>query len=240
MAGGPSRVFTRKALEDETFIRKPTNLCKSIVGTDPSQWLSHLNESTKVYWFGWEYENEIKRFTLRQNKSCSFENMVFSFFQRFRPDCKNESSGTTDREKKVIVSVWTEVAIIVKLLLNLWEVIITFVLIRKFKLIWVMQLLREEWRKGNKTRCVEITYKKYSMLLRCGSVSVGVSIKLMHQSKIIYEKTLSANALWAKNKSCKEILLGNSLDGFNVILKFPNNCDVLSQTFLHFPKNRTQ
>ena len=29
--GGPSIVFTRKAVVDETFIRKTTNLCKSIV-----------------------------------------------------------------------------------------------------------------------------------------------------------------------------------------------------------------
>ena len=32
VVGGPSIVFTRKAVVDETFIRKSTNLCKSIVG----------------------------------------------------------------------------------------------------------------------------------------------------------------------------------------------------------------
>ena len=41
MAGGPSIVFTRKALVDETFIRKSTNLCKSIVGIAASQLYSH-------------------------------------------------------------------------------------------------------------------------------------------------------------------------------------------------------
>ena len=34
--GGPSIVFTRKAAVDETFIRKSTNLGKSIVGIDAS------------------------------------------------------------------------------------------------------------------------------------------------------------------------------------------------------------
>ena len=34
MVGGPSIVFTRKAVVDETFIRKSTNLCISIVGID--------------------------------------------------------------------------------------------------------------------------------------------------------------------------------------------------------------
>ena len=37
VAGGPSVVFTRKAVVDETFIRKSTNICKSIVGIDASQ-----------------------------------------------------------------------------------------------------------------------------------------------------------------------------------------------------------
>ena len=37
VVGGPSIVFTRKAVVDETFIRKSTNLCNSIVGIDASQ-----------------------------------------------------------------------------------------------------------------------------------------------------------------------------------------------------------
>ena len=36
VVGGPSIVFTRKAVVDETFIRKSTNICKSIVGIDAS------------------------------------------------------------------------------------------------------------------------------------------------------------------------------------------------------------
>ena len=37
MVGAPSIVFTRKAVVDENFIRKSSNLCKSIVGIDASQ-----------------------------------------------------------------------------------------------------------------------------------------------------------------------------------------------------------
>ena len=37
MVGGPSIVFTRKAVVDETFIRKSSNLCKSIVCIDATQ-----------------------------------------------------------------------------------------------------------------------------------------------------------------------------------------------------------
>ena len=35
--GGPSIIFTRKAVVDETFIRKSTNICKTIVGIVASQ-----------------------------------------------------------------------------------------------------------------------------------------------------------------------------------------------------------
>ena len=34
---GPSLVITRKAVVQETLIRKPTNICKSVVGIDASQ-----------------------------------------------------------------------------------------------------------------------------------------------------------------------------------------------------------
>ena len=37
IVGGPSIVFTRKAVVDETSIRKSPNLCKSIVGIDANQ-----------------------------------------------------------------------------------------------------------------------------------------------------------------------------------------------------------
>ena len=37
VVGGPSIVFTRKAVVDETFLRKSTNICKYIVGIDARQ-----------------------------------------------------------------------------------------------------------------------------------------------------------------------------------------------------------
>ena len=36
VVGGPSIVFTRKAVFDDTFIRKSTIICKSVVGIDAS------------------------------------------------------------------------------------------------------------------------------------------------------------------------------------------------------------
>ena len=103
MVGGSSIVFTRKPVVDETFIRKSSNLCKSIVGIDASQLYPYTMcqpKPTGLY-TRWEYVSESKRFTARQNKSRSFENIVPSFFQQSRPECKIESNVTTGRQKKI-------------------------------------------------------------------------------------------------------------------------------------------
>ena len=49
----------------------------------------------------WNYDSESQKFMPRQNKTCSFENMVLSYFQRFRPECRMESNVTTGRQKKI-------------------------------------------------------------------------------------------------------------------------------------------
>ena len=107
MVGGPSIVFTRKAVVDETFIRKSSNLCKSIVGIDASQLYpySMCQPMPTGLYTRWEYDSGTKRFTARQNKSRSVENMVLSYFQQSRPDCKTQSNVTTSRQKKMIASV---------------------------------------------------------------------------------------------------------------------------------------
>ena len=96
-------VFTRKAVVDETFLSKSSNLRKAIVGIDASELYSYSMSQpmpTGLY-TRWEYDSETKRFTARQNKSRSFENMVLSYFQQSRPDCKIESNVTTGRQKKI-------------------------------------------------------------------------------------------------------------------------------------------
>ena len=102
IVGGPFIVFTRKAVVDETFIRKSTNLNKSIVGIDASQLYTYSMcqpMMTSLY-TRWDFDSETSRFIPRQNKARSFENMVMSYFQRTRPECKIESYFTTSRQKK--------------------------------------------------------------------------------------------------------------------------------------------
>ena len=82
MVGAPSIVFTRKAVVDETFIRKSSNLFKSIVGIDASQLYpySMCQPMPTGLYTRCEYDSETKRFTARQNKSPSFEKMILSYF----------------------------------------------------------------------------------------------------------------------------------------------------------------
>ena len=83
---GPNIVLMRKAVVDKTFIRKSTNLCKTI-GIDASQLYPYsmcqpmpTGLYTHLY-----HDTETGRFIPRQNKTRSFENMVKSSFQRTRP-----------------------------------------------------------------------------------------------------------------------------------------------------------
>ena len=100
---GQSVVFTRKAVVDETSIRKSASICNSIVGIDASELYPYsicqpmpTGLSTR-----WEFDSETSRFTPRQNKTRSFENMIMSYFQRGRPECEIESFFTTGRQKKI-------------------------------------------------------------------------------------------------------------------------------------------
>ena len=100
---GPSVVFTRKAVVDETFNRNSGNNCKSIVGIDASQLYpySMCQPMPTGLYTRWEYDTESNRFKPQQNKSRNFGNMVMSYFQRHRPDCKIESFYTTATQEKI-------------------------------------------------------------------------------------------------------------------------------------------
>ena len=102
MVGGPTIVFTHKAVVDKPFIRKWTNLCKSVVGIDASQlYLYSICQTmpTGLY-TRWDLDTETGRIIPRQNDTRSFENIVMSCFQRTRRRCKIESFYTTCRQKK--------------------------------------------------------------------------------------------------------------------------------------------
>ena len=101
--GGPSIVFTRKAVADETFIRKTTNFCKSFVRIDASQLYPYAvcQPMPTGLHPPWNFDSETTRFIRRQNQTRSFENMVMSYLQRTRPECETQSFFTTGKQKKI-------------------------------------------------------------------------------------------------------------------------------------------
>ena len=103
MTGGPSIVFTRKAVANETFIRKSKNLCKSIVGIDACQLYpySMCQDMPTGLYTRWDYDEETQKFKATQNRVRTFENMVMSYFQATRTECKIESYYTTGKQNKI-------------------------------------------------------------------------------------------------------------------------------------------
>ena len=135
MTGGPSIVFTRKAVANETFIRKLNTLCKSIVGFVASQLYPYsiCQDMPTGLYTRWNYDEETQKFKAGQNRDRTFENMVMSYFQATRPECKIETYYNTGKQKKkLIASVLMVIATIARLSsLKQWVVISILVLVKK-------------------------------------------------------------------------------------------------------------
>ena len=85
----------------------------------------------------WNYDSEFQKFMPRQNKTRSFENMVLSYFQQTRPECRIENKVTTGRQKKIDCSVLMELVTIATLSLKQWVVIFTTVHVKKLACHWL-------------------------------------------------------------------------------------------------------
>ena len=75
VVGGPSKVFKRKTVADETHIRKSKNVCKSIVQKDASQLQPYSVSQPKTtgLYTRYQFDADFKRFQPRQNKFRRFE-----------------------------------------------------------------------------------------------------------------------------------------------------------------------
>ena len=133
MVGGPSIVFTRKAVVDETFNRDSSNFCKSDVRKDATQlYLFIMCQAMPAgLYVTWELDSNSGLFKPRQNKTRSFENMVTSFFQRVRPQCKVESFYTTSTQKKMMHSVLIAFLDTATLCLKPWDANISIAFVKK-------------------------------------------------------------------------------------------------------------
>ena len=78
--GGPSIVFTRKAVEDQIKIRNSENISKSIVVIDARQLypFSLCQEMPTGFYTRWELGSDLQKFKTRQNRSRKWEYKVMS------------------------------------------------------------------------------------------------------------------------------------------------------------------
>ena len=90
MTGVSSTVFTRKAVVDETYIRNSSNVCKLIIVINSSQLypFSMCQDMPTGLYTRWDFDTELQKFKARHNRPRNFENMVMSFYQKLRPECK--------------------------------------------------------------------------------------------------------------------------------------------------------
>ena len=192
VVGRPSIVYTRKAFVDETFIRKSTNLCKSIVGFDASQLYpySMCQPMPTGLYTRWDLDSETSRFTPRQNRTRSFENMVMSYFQRTRPECEIESFLTTGRQKKLNASVLMAFFLIATLYLKPLVAFITSVLVKSCVLLSLKRIFNVVARRESAMHWDDTIYKrKASRLLKWGSANGGDCKKQPILLNNISEKT---------------------------------------------------
>ena len=79
----------------------------------------------------WEFDTEMQKFKARHNRTRNFENMVMSFYQESRPECKIESFFTSGKQKKATVLMLMVTAITVKQYSKQWDVTTTSVPVKK-------------------------------------------------------------------------------------------------------------
>ena len=124
MGGGPSIVFTKKVVVDETSARDSTNWCKSIVGIDASQlcYFFICQAMPIGLYTRWELDSESEDFGPRQNKTMRCENMIISYFRRVRPQCvKWKVSMRLVHRKKLRRRMLMAFVDSATLCLNLWD-----------------------------------------------------------------------------------------------------------------------
>ena len=222
MVGGRSIVFTRKAVLDESFIRDSGNICKSNVGNDESQLYlySMCQPMPTGLYTRWEYDTESNRFKPQQNKSKNFENMVFWYFQRQRPDCKIESFYTTGTQKKIDCFKVDGFYAHCQTVFEAMGCFYHYCPCQESR----ASLTEEDIERGNKKRELDQMRNQYIkekdiMLLKCGNVSSGICIRRQRVLKSIWENHFLTNVHWGTRVFWNKEEAVNCLVMYNVTLK---------------------
>ena len=147
MTGGPSIVFSRKAVVDQTHIRNSENISKSIVVIDASHIypFSMCQEMPSDFNTRWEFDSDSQNFKTRQNRSRKYEHKVISYLQSL--DCTIESYCKTEK----IVLILTDFVLTVKLYSRNWAITSYFIRVSKQEQVCLRQRLKEGPRSRNMT-----------------------------------------------------------------------------------------
>ena len=124
------------------------------------------------------YDTKSNRLKPQQNNSKNFENMVMSYLQRQRPDCKLESFYTTGTQKKIDCFKVDGFCAHCKTVFEAIGYFYDYGPCQETR----FSLIEEDIERGNKKREVDQMTKQYIkkkdiMLLKCGNVSGGICIK---------------------------------------------------------------
>ena len=224
MVGGPFIVFTRKAVVDQTFIRKSTILCTWIVDRDSIQLFPYLTCQLVPtgFYTGWNYDTESQKFMPRQNKTRPFENMVLSYFNKLIRNVRLKAMLPLADKITLIALVLMEVVTILTLSLNQWLVFPLLSMSRSSPVIdWQPNYERDkkEWPRPN----VQTIYptERIQIYWNVGVQLMGI-IPNWCDSKKIFEQISPVNDLSAKNDSCKRLSMENCLVTFNATSKLLN------------------
>ena len=184
MVGGLSIVLTRNAVVDETFIRKSTNLCESIVAIDASRIYPYSMWQpmpTELY-TRWNYDSESQKFMPRQNKTRCIENMVLSYFQQTRPECRIESNVTTGRQKKIDCFSVDGICNLCNTVFEAMGFYFHYCPCQEARPSLTDNEIMRGKKRRNKTKCAKnISKRKDTKLLKCGSAIGGNYTEPMRQ-----------------------------------------------------------
>ena len=132
VVGDPSLVFHAKQLLMKLlFVSLPT--CNSIVGIDASHLypFSMCQPMPTGLCTRWDLDPGTIRFTLRQNKTCSFESIVmFCFYEQDQIATSRASIQQADK-RKLTASVLTDFVLIATLFSKHWTAFTIFIPVKK-------------------------------------------------------------------------------------------------------------
>ena len=119
----------------------------------------------------------------RQNKTRSFQNMVFSCFQQTRPECRIESNVTTVRQKKIDCLSVDEICDHCTTVLEAMGCYFHYCPCHEARPSLIdNKMMRGTKKRRIKTKCAKnISNKKDTKLLKCGSAYGGNYTQPMRQ-----------------------------------------------------------